>query len=96
LDVTAAFRRSFEMSVSREEFFRMLPAVVTPCAVEGDEVRWTDRDGAGAIRLVRLPDRRLGSVVVPRCRVEIALDVSEAQGERFMERFHRAFLRAGG
>ena len=84
------------MSLLREEFFRLLPAAVAAYEVDGDTVRWSEDGRRGTIRLVPLPDRRLGSVVVPRHRVEIALEVTEAEGEAFMARFHRAFLRGGG
>jgi hypothetical protein len=91
------FHRSLEMSISREEFFRLLPAAVGRFEVDGDAVRWSDDDRGWTIRLVPLADRRLGSVVVPRHRVEIALEAcSEAEGEAFMNRFHRSFLRGGG
>ena len=91
------FRRSLEMSLLREEFFRLLPAAVPAYEVDGDTVRWSEGGRGGTIRLVRLEDRRLGSVVIPRHRVEIALEVeSEAEGEAFLARFHRAFLRGGG
>jgi hypothetical protein len=93
----ASFHRSLDMSVSREEFLRLLPAVVGSFEVDGDTVRWSDGERGWTIRLVPLPDRRLGSVVVPCHRVEIALEAcSEAEGEVFMERFHRGFLRGGG
>ena len=84
------------MSLLAGEFFRLLPAAVAACEVDGDTVRWSEGGRRGTIRLVPLPDRRLGSVAVPRHRVEIALEGSAAEGEAFMERFHRAFLRGGG
>ena len=85
------------MSLLREEFFRLLPAAVPVCEVDGDTVRWTEAGRDGTIRLVPLLDRRLGSVVVPRHRVEISLEGgTDAEGEAFMARFHRAFLRGGG
>ena len=91
------FHRSLEMSVSREEFFRFLPAAAGAFDVDGELVRGADGDRTWAIRLVPLADRRLGSVDLPRHRVEIILEgYSEAEGEAFMERFHRAFLRGGG
>ena len=85
------------MGVSREEFFRLLPAAVGAYEVDGDSVRWSEGGRGGTIHLVSLEARRLGSVVVPRHRVEIALEeCSEAEGEAFMIRFQRAFLRGGG
>ena len=91
------FRRSLEMGIGREGFFRLLQGAVGAYEVEGDSVRWSE-DGRGAtIPLVQLEGRRLGSVVIPRHSVEIALAVcSEAEGEAFMGRFLRAFLRGGG
>lgn len=85
------------MSLLREEFFRLLPAAVSVYEVVGDRVSWSEAGRAGTILLVPLPGRRLGSVDVPLHRVEIALEASsEAEGEAFMARFHRAFLRGGG
>ncbi len=92
-----AFCRSLEMGLLREEFFRLLPAAIPVYEVDGDTVRWSEDGHRGTIRLVPLEDRRLGSVVVPRHLVEIALEeCSEAEGEVFMRRFHGAFLRGGG
>jgi len=91
------FHRSLEMSVSREEFFRLLPAAVGPFEADGELARGTDGDRRWNIRLAALPDLHLGSAVLPRHRVEIVLEAcSEAESEAFMARFHRAFLRGGG
>lgn len=85
------------MTVSREEFLRLLPAAVASFELEGEVIRWSDGDRVGTIRLVPLVTLRLGSVAVPRHRVEIALEACpEADGEAFMARFHSAFLRGGG
>jgi hypothetical protein len=90
-------RHTIEMSVSREEFFRLLPAAVGEFALEGQVVRWSDRGCRGTIRLIPLPAHRLGSVIVPRHRVEIVLEgCTEADSSTFMDRWHRAFLRGGG
>jgi hypothetical protein len=90
-------RRCVEMTIGREEFFRLLPAAVVRFDVEGDLVSWSAGTCAGTLRLVPLPDRRLGSVSVPRHRVDITLaPCTDADGEAFMARFHRAFLRGGG
>jgi hypothetical protein len=91
------FRHTVEMTLSREEFFRLLPASVGPFEVDGELVRGAGGDRAWAIRLVPLADRRLGNVDLPRHCVEITVKAcSEAEGEAFMERFHRGFLRGGG
>ena len=91
------FHRSLEMSVSRDEFFRFLPGAVGSFVVSGDTIRLADGNRDWLIRLVPLADHRVGSVVVPRHRVEIVLEAcSEAEGQAFLERFHRAFLRGGG
>lgn len=91
------FHRILEMSLTRKEFFRLLPGAVGTYRADGDTVRWSEGGRGGTIRLVRLEDRRLGSVVIPRHSVEIALEAcSEEEGETFLARFHRAFLRGGG
>jgi len=91
------FQRTMEMSLSREEFLRLLPAAVGSFVVNGDEVRRSDGNRGWVIRLVPLADHRVGSVVVPRHRVEIVLEgYSEADADAFMNRFHRAFMRGGG
>jgi len=91
------YQRTVEMSVSREEFFRLLPAAVGAFEVDGDVIRWSDGDRVSTIRLVPLPNRCLSHVVVPRHRVEIVLEAcSKTEGDAFMDRFYRAFLRGGG
>jgi sulfur-carrier protein len=91
------FSRSLEMGIAREEFFRLLPAAVGAFEVDGETVRWSAGDRRGTIRLVPLPGRRLGRALVPRHRVEIVLDgCADAEGQAFMDRFQRAFLRGGG
>ena len=91
------FHLNLEMSITREEFFRLLPAAVEEFALEAQVVRWSDRGCRGTIRLIPLPVHRLGSVIVPRHRVEIVMEArSDAEGVAFMARFRRAFLRGGG
>jgi hypothetical protein len=105
------------MTVSREEFLRLLPVVVGPFEVDAISEapvvvvvgqaslgrRSAEREGGvpartrATIRLVPLPDLRLGSIAMPRHRVEIALDdCSGAEGDAVMDCFHRTFMRGGG
>jgi hypothetical protein len=92
-----AFRRSLEMTLSREEFLRLLPAAVPAFNVDGDAVSWSNEGRLQTIRLIRLTPRRMASAVLSRHRVEITLHAcTEEEGEAFMARFHRAFLRGGG
>ena len=100
------FSRSLEMTISREEFLRLLPEVAGPFEVdpmsEAPVVSLVGQASVLArtlvtIRLVPLPALQFGSVALPRHRADITLDdCSDAEGEAFMERFRRAFLRAGG
>jgi len=91
------FRHSVEMSISREEFFRLLPAAVGAFEADGERVRWVEQGRGWNIRVVPVPDLRLGSAAIPRHRVEIVLEqCSAVEGAAFLERFHRAFLRGGG
>lgn len=85
------------MGLVRDEFFRLLPGAVRDYEMDGDTVRWSEGGRSGTIRLVRLEARRLASLDLPRLGVEIALEkCSEPEGEAFLLRFLRAFLRGGG
>jgi len=91
------FRHSIEMSISREEFLRLLPAAVEAFQVDADTICWSDARRRWTIRLVPLAHRRMASAVLPRHRVEFLLEACSAtEGAAFLERFHRAFLRGGG
>jgi hypothetical protein len=90
-------RHSLEMSLCREEFFRLLPAAVGPVVASGDTIQGNAGTCRWRISLVRLADHRVGSVEVPRHRIDIVIeDCSEAEAEAFMERFRRGYLRGGG
>ena len=91
------FRHSVEMSVSREEFFRLLPAAVGSFVLDGNTIRPPGATGGWLIRLTPVADHRAGSVVVPRHRVDIVIDdCTVEEAEAFMARFRRGFLRGGG
>ena len=90
-------QHSAEMSLSREEFFRLLQAAVGPFEASGNTIRGNAGACSWSIAVARLADHRAGSVVVPRHRVDIVIEgCSEAEAEAFMERFRRGFLRGGG
>jgi hypothetical protein len=91
------FQRTLEMTISREEFLRFLRAVVPAAEDDGETVRWLDGNRRWTIRLVPLSPRPMAGAALPRHRVEIVLDAcTEDEGDAFMARFHRAFLRGGG
>jgi hypothetical protein len=86
------------MSLNREEFFRLLPAAVGPHAVDAEGlIHGPSGGGAWTIRLTPLEPLSLGSVVLPRCSVEISLNgFPDAAARAFLARFHRGFQRGGG
>ncbi|MCE1203189.1 MAG: hypothetical protein LWW79_01080 [Holophagaceae bacterium] len=88
-----------EMSLSREDFLRLLPGAVGLAEIHEEDGLFSASEGARrwSIRLSPLAHRRLGSVVLPRQAVEISLEgYSEADAAGFLERFHRGFQRGGG
>ena len=90
---------SLEMTLSREEFLRLLPGAVGLAAATEDGGGFRGWDGARrwTIRLIPLVDLRLGSVNLPRHRIEIQLEgFSKGEVAAFMARFHRGFQRGGG
>ena len=91
------FHRTLEMTISREEFFRLLPAAVGPFEASGDTVRGSAGPCSWNNGLVRLDDHRVGSVIVPRHRVDIVIEsCSSVDADAFLDRFRRGFLRGGG
>ncbi|HJW43274.1 MAG TPA: hypothetical protein VJ463_02390 [Geothrix sp.] len=91
--------RTLEMTISRPDFLRRLPAAVGEAAVREEEGRFAGGEGARrwTLRLVALPDRELARVVLPCHRVEIGLEgYGDLEAEAFMTRFLRAYQRGGG
>lgn len=88
-----------EMTLSREEFLRLLPGAAGSLTETGEADLFEGRDGPRRwrIRLVPLPDLHVGRVILPRHRVEIRLEgFAEGEIAAFMARFHRGFQRGGG
>ena len=92
-----SFRRVLEMSISREDFLRLLAVAVPVFEVDGETLSWSHQGRRGTIGLLRLPDARLGAVAVPRHAVTIEIEgCSEVRGEEFLDSFRRALMRGGG
>jgi len=88
-----------EMTISRETFLRNLPGAVAhaPYRAQGDEFVHEDASQGWRIRLRRLPDRTIASLVLERHAVEIYLRGYDAPSERaFLDRFELHFRRGGG
>jgi len=88
-----------EMTISRDDFLRVLPAAVDQenLRVDGDQIRPLDGDRRWRIVLSALDDLRLGSIRLPRQRVEIFLADDDADDRsRFLARFELHFRRGGG
>ncbi len=93
------FSRSLEMTLTRADFLRLLPGAVgrVPVQEAGDTYLGGEGDRTWSLRLVPLEDQRLGSVSLPRHRVELHLEgYSQPEVEAFLSRFLRGFQRGGG
>ena len=94
-----AFRREFDMALTREDFLRLLPVAVGGAAfrVEGDEIASEGRDPAWRIRLAPRPPRAFGPVGIPVLAVAVTLEgATQAQAAAFLDRFLLGYQRAGG
>ena len=92
-------RLSLDMSLSRNEFLRLLPGAVGGAAIEEMDgvLRGSDDQGRWTIRFQSLEDLCLGRVVLPRHRIDLCLEGYSDEAERaFLVRFHRGFQRGGG
>jgi hypothetical protein len=88
-----------EMSISREEFMRLLPHALGPLQLsgQGPEIIATDAGRTLRIRVSELGRRRLGILELPRIRVQMEFEGFDPSGrERFLSRFDLAFLKGGG
>ena len=90
-----------QMGFTHEEFARCLPLAVAgdleTLQAEPGRYRITDGNTEVVIVTNRLPDRKLGSLVIPVLAVSIDFrGASKADYEGFMSKFDRHFLRVGG
>ncbi|HUY02124.1 MAG TPA: hypothetical protein VMV33_02460 [Rhodocyclaceae bacterium] len=93
------FPQCVEMSITRADFLRLLPAAVghAPFSVEGERIEHRDPGRAWRIRLTALPDLRIGLVRLERHRVVLSLEgYGEEETDAFMRRFELYFRRGGG
>jgi hypothetical protein len=89
----------FEMGITRAEFLRLLPAAVghAPWRIEGGDIVAKGPPPAWRIRMEEKPGRRFGPVCVPVLAVTLGLEaLGDEEARAFVERFLRAFQRAGG
>jgi hypothetical protein len=90
---------SQDMTISRADFLRSLAAAVggAPFVAAGPELRHDGMDRAWRVVLTPLPDLAIGSIRLPRHRVDIHLTGYDATAtRRFLERFELYFRRGGG
>lgn len=90
---------TFEMSLTRTEFLRLLPVAVGNEAwrLEGDEISGEGGPHAWRIGLAEMPGRRFGPVVLPVLAVTIDIGSrDETDRAAFVSRFLLGYQRAGG
>ena len=88
-----------EMSISREEFLRLLPVAMgrSPITEEAGVFIGSDGSRRWLVGFRPIADHRLGSVILPRHRIEITFEgYSDQAVIAFLARFHRGFQRGGG
>jgi hypothetical protein len=91
--------RHFEMALTRDDFLRLLPLAVGPRRGQRDD-GWIDgwTDGVEwSLRIVAAADRRIASLQLPVLHVTLDCSAHDRDAvNRFVERFLRAYQRAGG
>ena len=88
-----------EMAVTHVDFFRALPNALhgEQCFIEGVSVRISSASGTWIIELGPEGKRQIALLSLPRTQVKLIFeDYSERDRELDLERFDRAFQRAGG
>ena len=86
---------SFEMSIARSDFDRLLPAAVGNQPFACEEGGYAGADWR--IVLETLPDLAIAGVRLERLRVRLQFDAGDAQTiAAFLQRFHLYFRRGGG
>ena len=91
--------RSFEMSISRNDFLRLLPRATDGSTVEAAENVFVHAEVGRhwRIALQPLPELALGVLRLERHRIEWCFsDYSEVEIAAILDRFERHFRRGGG
>jgi hypothetical protein len=91
--------RSIEMSITRAEFLRALPAAVNrdPFVDEGDAFVHRQGERRWRIGFNPLPEFHMGPVRLERHRIDFGFEgYSEAEIAEFLARFELHFRRGGG
>lgn len=99
MSAAQAWHRSYEMTISREEFLRLLPGAVGEADYreEGDGFAYGDAKRGWSLRLEALPTLRHGTLALPRHRVEIRLTgYDSTEADAFLSYFESRFQRGGG
>ena len=87
------------MSVTHADFFRSLPNALQgeECSVEGSSVFIQSSAGTWTIELGPEGKRNIALLSLPRTQVKLKFEnYSEIDRQNALERFDRAFQRAGG
>tara|TARA_Y100001960_G_C14736193_1_gene860428 strand:- start:1154 stop:1450 length:297 start_codon:yes stop_codon:yes gene_type:complete len=88
-----------EMAVTHKDFFRSLPNALQEeeCNVDGYSVRISGANGIWNIELGPEGTRKIAHLSLPRTKVKLIFNnYSEMDLKKVLERFDRAFQRAGG
>jgi len=90
---------SFEASITRDEFLRLLPAAVggLPYITSGDSFVHRADGRSWCIRLTPLPEKALGLIRWRPMRLDFSFEAYDpAEIASFMARFELYFRRGGG
>mgnify|MGYP001567635781 FL=1 len=88
-----------EMTITRADFRRLLPAAVNHVSYKEDDTGFAHREGGRGWRIgfAAMPQLRLGLIRLERHRVDFEFTgYSALEIEEFMARFERYFRRGGG
>lgn len=89
----------FEMTITRADFRRLLPAAVNHVPFVEEDAAFVHRDGARSWRIgvEPLPLLRLGLIRLERHQIDFDFDgYSPKEIDEFMARFEMYFRRGGG